>query len=110
MRYFNGDSARSLGVEVNADQAHDALAQRLGEPGGLPRSTGTNSDADEAYLQAVYDEAYTPIATIGGLTRSPLLWDKPWTVSVNIDFSVFRRIGRGCSAGACRPTGAPTCC
>jgi hypothetical protein len=57
----------------------------------LSHATGTNSNADEAYLLAVYDEAYSPTASIGGLARTPLIWDKPWKVSFNADFSVFEK-------------------
>ncbi|MCP4571517.1 MAG: TonB-dependent receptor [bacterium] len=87
VRYFNGDSARSLGVEVSVIKR---TTRWLSGSASLEfqRTTGTNSKADEAYLQAVYDEAYTPTASIGGLKRSPLVWDKPWTVSLNLDFSV----------------------
>lgn len=87
VRYFNGDSARSLGVEFTVIKR---TTRWLSGSGSLEmqRTTGTNSNADEAYLQAIYNEAYTPTASIGGLTRSPLIWDKPWTVSFNLDFSV----------------------
>jgi len=88
VRYFNGDSARSLGVELSFIKRTTRWLSGSASL-ELQRSTGTNSKADEAYLQAVYDEAYSPTASIGGLTRSPLLWDKPWTVSLNLDFSVF---------------------
>ncbi len=87
VRYFNGDSARSLGVEFSVIKRTTRWLSGSGSL-ELQRTTGTNSNADEAYLQAIYDEAYTPTASIGGLTRSPLIWDKPWTFSVNIDFTV----------------------
>jgi len=88
VRYFNGDSARSLGIEMTVIKRTTRWLSGSASV-ELQRSTGTNSTADEAYLQAVYDEAYQPTASIGGLTRSPLLWDKPWTMSLNLDFSVF---------------------
>jgi len=28
---------------------------------------------------------------VGGLTTAPLVWDKPWTVSFNLDFSVMNQ-------------------
>ncbi len=87
VRYFNGDSARSLGVEFSVIKRTTRWLSGSGSL-ELQRTTGTNSNADEAYLQAIYDEAYTPTASIGGLTRSPLIWDKPWTFSVNVDFTV----------------------
>ncbi len=90
VRYFNGDSARSLGVEVSIIKRTTRWLSGSAHL-ELQRSTGTNSRADEAYLQAIYDEAYTPTASIGGLTRTPLLWDRPWAVSVNLDFSVFEK-------------------
>lgn len=88
VRYFNGDSARSLGVEISIIKRTTRWLSGSANL-ELQRSTGTNSRADEGYLQAIYDEAYTPTASIGGLTRTPLLWDRPWSVSLNLDFSVF---------------------
>jgi hypothetical protein len=88
VRYFNGDSARSLGVEISIIKRTTRWLSGSANL-ELQRSTGTNSRADEAYLQTIYDEAYTPTASIGGLTRTPLLWDRPWSVSINLDFSVF---------------------
>lgn len=88
VRYFNGDSARSLGVELSVIKRTTRWLSGSASV-EFSRSTGTNSSADEAYLLAIYDEAYTPTASIGGLTRTPLLWDKPWKVSANLDFSVF---------------------
>ena len=90
VRYFNGDSARSLGMEISVIKRTTRWLSGSASL-ELQSSTGTNSRADEAYLQAIYDEAYTPTASIGGLTRTPLLWDRPWTVSVNLDFSVFEK-------------------
>ncbi len=88
VRYFNGDSARSLGVELTVIKRTTKWLSGSASV-ELQNSTGTNSQADSAYLQAIYTEAYTPDSSIGGLTRSPLLWDKPWTVSMNLDFAVF---------------------
>jgi len=90
VRYFNGDSARSLGIEMSV------IKRTTGWLSGsasleLSNSTGTNSNADEQYLQAIYSESYTPTASIGGLRRTALLWDKPWKVSFNVDFSVFEK-------------------
>jgi hypothetical protein len=90
VRYFNGDSARSLGVEVTVIKRTTRWLSGSGSI-ELQSSTGTNSDANEAYLQARYDEAYQSEASIGGLTRGPLVWDKPWATSVNLDFSVFEK-------------------
>lgn len=87
VRYFNGDSARSLGVEISVVKRTTRWLSGSASL-ELSRSTGTNSSAEEAYLQAVYDEAYSPTASLGGLTRTPLLWDKPWAFSVNLDFTV----------------------
>jgi hypothetical protein len=90
VRYFNGDSARSLGVELSLVKRTTRWLSGSANL-ELQSSTGTNSRADEAYLQAIYDEAYQPTASIGGLTRTPLLWDRPWSISVNLDFSVGER-------------------
>jgi outer membrane receptor protein involved in Fe transport len=90
VRYFNGDSARSLGMEISVIKRTTRWLSGSASL-ELSRTTGTNSSADEAYLQAVYGDQYEPNATIGGLNRSPLLWDKPWSFSVNLDFSVFER-------------------
>ena len=88
VRYFNGDSARSLGVEITIIKRTTRWLSGSGSF-ELQSSTGTNSDANEAYLQARYDDAYESEASIGGLTRGPLVWDKPWSTSINLDFSVF---------------------
>ncbi len=90
VRYFNGDSARSLGVEMSVIKRTTKWLSGSTTL-ELSRATGTNSNADEAYLLAVYDEAYSPTASIGGLARTPLLWDKPWKISLNADFSVFEK-------------------
>jgi len=90
VRYFNGDSARSLGIELSVIKRTTKWLSGSANF-ELQRSTGTNSNADEAYLQAIYDEAYTPTASIGGLARSPLIWDKPWAVSLNLDFTVMEK-------------------
>lgn len=87
VRYFNGDSARSLGVELSLIKR---TTRWVSGSASLEwqKSTGTNSRAEEAYLQAIYDEAYTPTASIGGLQRTPLLWDKPLAFSLNVDVTV----------------------
>jgi len=90
VRYFNGDSARSLGVELSIIKRTTRWLSGSANL-ELSRATGTNSSADEAYLSALYDESYTPTASIGGLTRSPLLWDRPWSLGLNLDFAVYDR-------------------
>jgi len=90
VRYFNGDSARSIGVEMSVIKRTTRWLSGSASL-ELSRSAGTNSNADEAYLQAVYEEAYTPTASIGGLTRTPLLWDRPWALRMNLDFTVDER-------------------
>ena len=87
IRYFNGDSARSLGMEMTVVKR---TTRWLSGSASLEfqRTTGTNSDADQAYLQAKFGDEDDEVS-IGGLTRDPLIWDKPWTVSMNADFSVF---------------------
>ncbi len=76
VRYFNGDSARSLGVEVSFIKRTTRWLSGSASF-EVQRSTGTSSDADASYLKAVYGEAYDPSASIGGLTRDPLVWDRP---------------------------------
>ena len=88
VRYFNGDSARSLGIELTV------IKRTTGYLSGsasleLSSSTGTNSKADQGYLEAVYGDGSSAGTSLTGLQRSPLLWDKPWRVSINLDFSVF---------------------
>lgn len=90
VRYFNGDSARSLGMEVSV------IKRTTGYLSGsasleLSSSTGTNSKADQGYLEAVYGGGSTAGTSLTGLQRSPLLWDKPWRTSINLDFSVFEK-------------------
>ena len=88
VRYFNGDSARSLGVELSVIKRTTRwLSGSLSLE--LARSTGTNSNADQAYLAAVYNQGAQQLINVGGLARSPLLWDKPWQASLSLDFSVF---------------------
>jgi len=88
VRYFNGDSARSLGAELTVIKRTTRFLSGSANF-ELSSSTGTNSNADRGYLEAVYGEGSTEDTNFGGLSRSPLLWDKPWRVSVNLDFSVF---------------------
>jgi outer membrane receptor for Fe3+-dicitrate len=88
VRYFNGDSARSLGMEVTVIKRTTRWLSGSASV-ELQRTTGTNSDADKAYLAAVYGEVNSNQANDQGLKRSPLVWDKPWTLSMNLDFSVF---------------------
>ncbi len=88
VRYFNGDSARSLGVELTVTKRTTRWLSGSASV-ELQHTTGTNSNADEAYLVAEYGDDYEQSASIGGLKRSPLVWDKPWTASLNLDFSVF---------------------
>ncbi len=87
VRYFNGDSARSLGVEFSVIKRTTRWLSGSANL-ELQRSTGTNSDADQGYLAAVFGESDATVG-VGGLRREPLLWDKPWSASMNIDFSVF---------------------
>jgi len=87
IRYFNGDSARSLGMEISIIKRTTRWLSGSASF-ELQSSTGTNSSADEAYLRTIYTD-YTPTASLGGLKRTPLLWDRPWTLSANLDFSVF---------------------
>jgi len=88
VRYFNGDAARSLGIEVSFIKR--TIRWLSGQASAeIQRSTGTSSDANESYLQATYGESYDSSASIGGLTRNPLVWDRPWALSMNLDFSVF---------------------
>jgi outer membrane receptor for ferrienterochelin and colicin len=88
VRYFNGDSARSLGMEVTVTKRTTRWLSGSASL-ELQRTTGTNSDADNAYLATIYSESSNSFANDQGLKRSPLVWDKPWTVSLNADFSVF---------------------
>ncbi len=90
VRYFNGDSARSLGVELSIIKRTTRWLSGSASL-ELQRSTGTNSTADAEYLSALYGDDLPNTTTIGGLTRAPLLWDRPWTFSINLDFSVFDR-------------------
>jgi len=87
VRYFNGDSARSLGVEVSFIKR--TIRWLSGSASvELQRTTGTNSNADQAFLDAQFGTADDRISE-KGLTRGPLVWDKPWSASLNADFSVF---------------------
>ncbi len=86
VRYFNGDSARSLGIEFSVVKRTTRWLTGSGSL-ELQRSTGTNSSAEAAYLRAAFGEDYNDGATLGDLTRAPLVWDKPWAASVNADLS-----------------------
>ena len=90
VRYFNGDSARSIGMELSIVKRTTRWLSGSASL-ELQRTTGTNSSADEAYLQARYSEYEEgdTIESSAALTRGPLIWDKPWAMSLNVDFSVF---------------------
>lgn len=90
VRYFNGDSARSLGLELSVIKRTTRWLSGSANM-EIQRTTGTNSDADQAFLEARYESSGNAVPSLGGLTRSPLIWDKPWTVSLNADFSVFAK-------------------
>ncbi len=87
VRYFNGDSARSLGIEMTVIKRTVRWLSGSASV-ELQRTTGTNSNADKAFLDAEFGNNEEGDDT-GALTRNPLVWDKPWTVSMNADFSVF---------------------
>lgn len=87
VRYFNGDSARSLGIELSVVKRTTRWLSGSASL-ELQRTTGTNSTADRAYLQALFGEEYDDTANLAALTRSPLLWDKPWAFSLNADLSI----------------------
>ena len=88
VRYFNGDSARSLGMELTVIKRTTRWLSGSASL-ELQRTTGTNSDADQAYLVAQFGGQAGNFGNDQGLKRSPLVWDKPWTMSMNLDFSVF---------------------
>jgi hypothetical protein len=90
VRYFNGDSARSLGVEISVIKRTTKFLSGSASL-ELSSSTGTNSNADQGYLETIYEGSSSTPTNAGGLARTPLLWDKPWRVSVNLDFSVFEK-------------------
>jgi hypothetical protein len=90
VRYFNGDSARSLGLELTVIKRTTRWLSGSGSV-ELQRTTGTNSDADQAYLEARYGSDDGSVPSLGGLTRNPLIWDKPWAMSLNLDFAVGKK-------------------
>ncbi len=90
VRYFNGDSARSLGAELSITKRTTRYLTGSASL-ELQRSTGTNSDADAAYLQAAFGQDNQGSANLASLARAPLLWDKPWSVSMNADFAVAEK-------------------
>ncbi len=87
VRYFNADAARSLGVELTVEKRTTKwLSGRASLE--LQRSSGTNSEANATFLSAQLDQANTNFETEEGIRSTPLLWDRPWTVTVNLDFYV----------------------
>lgn len=87
IRYFNSDAARSLGVEVFLEKrATRWLSARASFE--LQQSTGTNSRADQTFLSAQLGEANSNFEREEGIRSTPLLWDRPWSVTLNVDFFV----------------------
>jgi hypothetical protein len=88
IRYFNDDAARSLGVEMTVTKRTTRWLTGNASL-ELQRVTGTASNADAAYLAAQYEENYSANWDQYAEQRGPLLWDRPWAVNLNLDFSVF---------------------
>jgi outer membrane receptor protein involved in Fe transport len=87
VRYFNADAARSVGAEISiVKSTAKYLSGSLSVD--LQRSTGTSSDADASYVAAQLGQANPNYESEQGIRRVPLLWDRPWSVTLNLDYTV----------------------
>ena len=87
VRYFNADAARSLGVELSiVKRTTKYLSGSFTFE--LQRTTGTNSDANATFLSAELGQGNSDFQTEQGIRNVPLLWDRPWSVTLNLDFFV----------------------
>jgi outer membrane receptor protein involved in Fe transport len=90
VRYFNADAARSVGVEMSlTKRTTGRLSGSLSVD--LERSTGTNSDANASFVAAQLGQANPNYQSEQGIRRVPLLWDRPWSITFNLDYDVGRR-------------------
>lgn len=91
VRYFNADAARSVGTEISIIKRTDRyLSGSLSVD--LQRSTGTSSDADASYVAAQLGQANPDYESEQGIRRVPLLWDRPWSVTLNLDYTVGTKL------------------
>lgn len=89
VRYFNADAARSLGVELSIEKrATEFVSGRLNLE--FSRATGTNSDANAGFLAAQLEQGTGSTETEQGVRSSPLTWDRPWSVTGNINIRADR--------------------
>ncbi len=87
IRYFNADAARSIGLELSLEKRTTRwLSGRMSLE--LQRSTGTNSEADRSFLTAQLEDANSGYESEEGIRLTPLLWDRPWTFTFNVDVNV----------------------
>jgi len=90
VRYFNADAARSLGVELSiVKRTTRYLSGSFTLE--LQRTTGTNSDANATFLSAELGQGNSDFQTEQGIRNVPLLWDRPWSATLNLDFYVGRK-------------------
>ena len=110
VRYFNGDSARALGLEISVIKRTTRWLSGSANL-ELSRATGTNSDADAGVpagdlrrgLQADRDDRRS--APVAAALGQALVRERERRL-----LGVRPRPAASSSAGACRPTGARTCC
>ena len=87
IRYFNADAARSIGMELSiVKRTTRYLSGSLTFE--LQRTTGSNSDANATFLSAELGQGNPDFQTEQGIRNVPLLWDRPWSVTLNLDFYV----------------------
>jgi hypothetical protein len=90
IRYFNADAARSLGVEIHVEKRTTRyVSGRFTVE--FQRSTGTSSAANSTFLSAQLDQASPDFETEEGIRLVPLRWDRPWSVTGNLNVFVGKR-------------------
>ncbi len=90
VRYFNADAARSIGVEFSIiKRATRWLNGSFSFE--FQRTTGTNSSANTNFLTAQLGQASEEFVREQNIRNVPLLWDRPWSATMNLGFSVGPR-------------------
>lgn len=87
VRYFNADAARTIGVEFSLRRRTTRwFSGSLSVE--LQRSRGTNSDANQNFIAAQLGQGNPDAQSEDSIRNVPLLWDRPWSVTLNLDFTV----------------------
>lgn len=87
VRYFNADAARTIGIEATLTKRTTRWLSGS-VTGELQRSSGTNSDADANFVAAQLGQGNSDLQSEDSIRTVPLLWDRPWSLTFNMDFTV----------------------